>query len=153
MLQVFSRSAKDGSLEHLSSRIVKFGSGTPSPAGTLQPDERIQIFNVQVGHLNTRLQLIADGIAYGIFENTLQFKLCGDGGVGSTDFICGGADNVIIASNLTFFAPEMGSPGNFDIQAELPNGKWRDGRVVIYSISPANGEVDHASSMIIRNGP
>lgn len=153
MLQVFSRSAKDGSLEHLASRIVKFGAGTPGPAAEQQPDERIALHAVRIGQANTRLQLQAEGSASGLFENTLAFKLCGDGGVGTADFICGGADNVIIASHTTTNASEMGALGSFTILAELPNGKWRNGRVVVYSISPANGEVDHAASLPIRNGP
>jgi len=153
MVQVFSRSAKDGSLEHLSSRMVKFGSGTPNPAAGQQPKEKINLTGVRIGQANTRLQLQAEGSATGVFENTLEFKLCGDGGVGTSDFICGGADNVIIASHTTTDAPEMGEPGVFQILAELPNGKWRDGRLVIYTVSPANGEIEHAASMIIRNGP
>jgi hypothetical protein len=153
MVQVFSRSAKDGSLEHLCSRMVKFGSGTPNLATKPQPNEKINLSGVRIGQANTRLQLQAEGSATGIFENSLEFKLCGDGGVGTTDFICGGADNVIIASHTTTDAPEMGETGVFQILAELPNGKWRDGRLVVYTVSPANGEIEHATSMIIRNGP
>ncbi len=153
MIQVFSRSPKDGSLEHLSSRMVKFGSGTPAPTASQQPHEKISLSFVRIGQSNTRLLLEGEGTAVGVFENTLQFKLCGDGGVGISDFFCGGVDNIIIASNISVSASEMGSPGTFSIRAELPNGKWRDGRIVVFSISPANGQVEHASSLIIRNGP
>lgn len=153
MIQVFSRSPKDGSLEHLSSRMVKFGNGTASPLAKQQPNEKISLQLVRIGQSNTKLLLEGEGSAVGIFENTLLFKLCGDGGVGTADFFCGGADNVIIASNTMISATEMGSPGTFSISAELPNGKWRNGRVVVYSISPANGQVEHASSLLIRNGP
>lgn len=153
MLQIFSRSAKDGSLEHLNSRILNFVSDFDEPENLYPLTEKIVITGLRVGQFNTRLELQAEGLAVGIFENTLEYKLCGDGGVGTSDFICGGADNVITAGIIQLEAPEMGQPGTFILRAEIPHGKWKTGRLVIYTTSAANGEIEHASSAIIKNGP
>ncbi len=153
MMQVFSRSAKDGSLEHLNSRILNFVSDFDNPENLFPSTEKILITGLRVGQYNTRLELQAEGKAEGIFENTLEYKLCGDGGVGTTDFICGGADNVITSGTIQVAAPDMGQPGSFTLRAEIPHGKWKTGRLVIYTTSPVNGEIEHASSAIIKNGP
>lgn len=153
MLQVFSHSVKDGSLEHLNSRMLTFDAEPDAPKDLFPQTEKILITDLRVGQVNTRLELQAEGVAVGIFENTLEFKLCGEGGIGTSDFVCGGADNVITSGVVQVNAPDVGQPGTFSIRAEIPNGKWKTGRLVVYATSVANGEIEHASSAIIKNGP
>lgn len=153
MLQIFSRSAKDGSLEHLNSRMLNYVADFDKPENLYPSTEKIVITGLRVGQFNTRLELQAEGFAVGIFENTLEYKLCGDGGIGTSDFICGGADNVISTGAIQLDSSTMEQPGKFELRAEIPHGKWKTGRLVIFTTSAATGEIEHASSAIIKNGP
>ncbi len=154
MLQVFWRSPKDGSLMHLNGFIVEDGSQSAPQKPLEQKVEKLFLSEVRIGLNNGRLELQADGSAEGLFENTLQYSLCGGGsGNGPEDFICGSNDNIMLSGSIITDAPDMGKPGNFSIRHMLPNGQWQSAILVIYSSSAANGLVEHAASAIVKNGP
>jgi PBP1b-binding outer membrane lipoprotein LpoB len=154
LLQVFSRSAKDGSIVHLNSVMVKLVPTTDQPEDTRLGTELIQITSAKTNQTDGKLVIEAEGKADGMFENSVSFELCGEGGTSKeTDFICGTKDNVLAHGTAKVNAADVGETGTFTIQANVANGQWRNGSLVVYSTSPASGEVDHATSAIIKNGP
>ena len=154
MLQVFWRSPKDGSLMHLNGFMLQPGAQSAPQKPVEEKVEKLFLSEVRIGLNNGKLELQADGSAEGLFENNLQYALCGNGsGHGGDDFVCGSGDNIMLTGSTIVNAPDMGKRGDFSIRHMLPNGQWQSAILVIYSTSAANGLVDHATSMIVKNGP
>ncbi len=96
-ISVFSASARDGGLEHLASVEVTLlaagGTAVINPAAP--PDEVPQIFQptfletITGGHVHT------EGFSEYVFEGTLSLALCGEGGSGAQEILCGTDDNLI----------------------------------------------------------
>jgi hypothetical protein len=146
ILQVFSTSAKDGSLIHLSSVIIQIRSGNNSDTSTNSNDERISISNITQPSLNSNHEVIVTGSAWGSFENTLNYAVCGENPGNDPDLICGSLDNRLIDSVVTTNASDMGLPGNFEISISNTNTFPPSATIVVYSVSPMNGAIDHACS-------
>jgi hypothetical protein len=153
LLQVYSTSAEGGILQHLNSSLVKLVSSSNSTDAVSLGSETIEIDSVQIISNNNKLELQASGLAGGVFENTLHYKLCGQGGKGGPDFVCGTIDNIMLTGIIQLNAKEMGDTGTFSITAPLSNGQWKYATLVVYCNSPANGEIQHAASQLIKNGP
>lgn len=153
LLQVFSISARDGSLEHLNSVLLKLEPVEDKTENLRLDTEMLQITSIKILQVSGKLELQAEGLASNLFENSLKYKLCGDGGNGSPDFVCGSVDNVMIAGVTEVQTEEMGDTGPFVINMPLQNGQWQFASLVVYNTSPANGEIQHATSQIIKNGP
>jgi hypothetical protein len=153
LLQVYSTSTDGGILQHLNSSLVKLVSSTNSNETVSLGSETIEIDSVQILSNNNKLELQASGLAGGVFENTLHYKLCGQGGKGSPDFVCGTIDNIKLTGIIQLNAKEMGDTGTFTISAPISNGQWKYATLVVYCNSPANGEIQHAASQLIKNGP
>ena len=101
-----------------------------------------------------KLELVADGLASGLYGNMLQYKLCGDSdGSGESDLICGSKTNILSAGLIEVVQEEDATTGTWSISAQLANGQWSQGSLVVYNASAANGEVSHAASQSIKNGP
>lgn len=145
-LQVFSVSPKDGSLIHLSSVVVQINSGISSGASTNSTGERIYISSVTKPSSSSDHSVIITGKAWGSFENTLNYAVCGENSGNSPDFICGTMENRLINGVLTTDAIEMGLPGNFEILLTNTNTYLPSATIIVYSVSPMNGAIDHAAS-------
>lgn len=153
LLQVYATSTPNSGISHLNSILVKLVPQAETFENTIAKTESIQIDSVKIIQNSGKLELLVSGLASGAFENQLQFKLCLNGSNTGTDFICGSQENIFAAGLVNVKAADMGETGTFDISATLKDGQWHSGTVVVYSLSPANGEVQHASSGIIKNGP
>lgn len=144
MIQVFSSSPKDGSLIHLSSVIVYLDSKIDPITVAPNPDERM-VFSPYYPEDDIEGKIIVQGSASGLFENTLNYAICGEEYGTMPDIICGTIENRLAEGFITTDAPEMGSPGGFKISLDdmvFP----RSSTIVIYSVSPMNGAVEHAAS-------
>lgn len=154
LLQVFSTSARDGSLVHLNSVMVKLEPQDKEPEDFNTGLEAIQINTLKIIQNGGKLELVADGLAAGVYGNTLQYKLCGDSDTSSeADLICGSKSNILSAGLVEIVQEEDATTGTWAITAQLDNGQWRQGSLVVYNASAANGEVSHAASQSIKNGP
>ncbi len=152
-MQVYSLSAMDGSLEHLNSTLVKLIPQEELPASAHMDTEMIHIQSVKIIQVNNKLELQADGLVANLFTNRLRYKLCYGESNGSPDFVCGTTDNVMVSGMADIQSISMESVAPFTISASLPHGQWKTARLVVFCDSPANGEVMHAASQIIKNGP
>ncbi len=149
ILQVFSTSPKDGSITHLSSVVVHLNSGESSNTNTNSINERISISNITQPSSSSDHEVIITGNAWGSFENTLNYAVCGENSGNNPDLICGSIENRLIEGVLTTNAVEMGLPGNFEISLPNTNTFPPSATIVVYSVSPMNGAIDHAASHTI----
>ena len=145
-LQVFSSSPKDGSITHLSSVVVNLNSGDISNPNTSSIDERISITGITQPSSSADHAVVITGSSWGAFENTLNYAVCGESSGNTPDLICGSMENRIIIGVVTTDAIEMGLPGNFEISLTNTNTFPRSATIVVYSVSPMNGAIDHAAS-------
>lgn len=154
LVQIYSTSARDGSLEHLNSVVVNLEPQEKQPEDFNTGDEIIQITSLKIIQNAGKLELQAEGLATGIGSKALSYKLCADTGrTGMDDFVCGNTGNVMSAGLIDVSGQEDATTGTWKIAAPLVNGQWTVGSLVVYSLSTANGEVAHAASQTIKNGP
>ncbi len=59
----------------------------------------------------------------------------------------------MLTGMTTIQTAEVGGKGKFELRIPLQNGQWKKAHLVIYALSAANGEVTHATSISIKNGP
>ncbi len=149
ILQVFSSSPKDGSVTHLSSVVVHLNSGDSSNTNTNSINERINITGITQPSSSSDHEVNITGNAWGSFENTLNYAVCGEISGNTLDLICGSTENRLIDGVLITNASDMGLPGNFEISLPNTNTFPPSATIVVYSVSPMNGAIDHAASHAI----
>ena len=135
-IQVYSASARDGGLTHLSSVGVTLAdSGPVDIRPPFTTDEWIRIdLPVITGEVPSPGTVHVEGFAYASFEQTLVVELLdGDG-------------NVIANTPVIVQAPDLGQPGTFSADLVVPAGYAGPGRVVVRDPSAAfDGDVHLAS--------
>lgn len=146
ILQVLSTSPKDGSLVHLSSVLIILDSKNVAgtPMDTL--DEKISVLSITNPSSNPDVAFEVHGTAWGLFENTLAYTICGEESGNQRDIICGTLENRLSEGVTTINAPNMGQMGSFTISIPKSISLPPSARIIIYSVSPMNGAVDHAAS-------
>jgi hypothetical protein len=154
-ISVFSTSAMDGSLEHLSSsEVVLLPSGTSQltqaaagkeSIGILKPAPLAEISGGNLGF---------SGFSEYFFESTLGVVLCGGGGgSGAPDPLCGTSDNVLALGAVTIDSPDIGQPGPFSGMISYSVTGTTPARLVFYATSPRDGGLLHVSSIPIQLDP
>ncbi len=146
ILQVFSSSPKDGSLVHLSSVIILLNSGNGEGTPITNTSEQILVSSITKSGTGNDAQIEVYGVAWGLFENTLNYAVCGENSGIEPDLVCGTLENRLAEGVITTTATDMGLPGEFTIP--IPNNVLLtpSATIVVYSISPMNGSIDHAAS-------
>jgi hypothetical protein len=154
-ISVYSASARDGGLIHLSS--VEVTLLAPGGAASLNPpqpqDERIALFTPELLANLTGGVAHLTGFSAPVFENNLVVVICGQGGVGEPDRVCGTADNVLGRGVATVDAPDVGQPGPFEVDVTYTVSSTMRGRVVVYSTSARDGGLLHLSSREVVLSP
>lgn len=154
-ISVYSTSARDGGLIHLASVEVTLlaSGGTAAIIPAAPHDEVHQLFTPNLLETATGGQLHLAGFSEYVFEANLNLALCGEGGSGAPDMLCGTADNVLTNSFVTLQSPDIGQPGPFetDLAYTVP-GPVR-ARLVVYSVSARDGGILHATSREITVAP
>lgn len=150
MVQILDFSAKDGSLNHLSS-VVVFRATDSEPVRT--GESKAEIIRLDKAELVTDplgpyLQVIGAGQESP--TNILFYAICGDTEGSSPDLVCGSIENRIVEGDFRIDADQMGKPGYFSIRISIDSRLPENSKLVVYSISTMNGAIDHASSMIIK---
>lgn len=153
-LSVYSASARDGGLVHLVSvEVTLLASGTAAINPAAPHAEVHQIFQPNLLETATGGHVHLEGFSEYVFESTLSLALCGEGGSGAPDPLCGTTDNVLATGIAMLQAPDVGQPGPFvtDLLYSV-TGPVR-ARLVVYSLSARDGGVLHLSTREITVAP
>ncbi len=154
-ISVFSASARDGGLEHLASVEVTLlaSGGTAALSPAAEHDEVHQIF--APSHLETVTggSVHIEGFSEYVFEANLNLALCGEGGSGAPDLICGTEDNVLAEGVATMQSPDIGLPGPFETDLTYTVTAPVRARLVVYSVSARDGGILHVTTRPITVAP
>jgi hypothetical protein len=146
LLQVFSTNPKDSSLVHLSSVTVFLNSGNSEGSPVDNKSEHILIKSVKQSGTGTDALIEVNGIAWSLFENTLNYAVCGETSGTRPDMVCGTLENRLVEGVVTTSTAEMGLPGEFTITIPGSVSLPPSATIVVYSVSPMNGAIEHAAS-------
>ena len=153
-LSVFAASARDGGLTHLASaEVTLLASGT---AHILAAEPRGEVHVIESPAFLSSIQSGAvhiTGFSEYVFENNLLVVLCGEGGSGEPDPLCGTKDNILAAGFTTVRSPDIGQPGPFKADLTFTLTRAMAGRIAVYSASPRDGGILHLTSQEVRLEP
>ncbi|HWQ47304.1 MAG TPA: Gmad2 immunoglobulin-like domain-containing protein [Longilinea sp.] len=154
-ISAYTLSMRDGGLIFLNSvpvLLLSTGSSSIQSAGSdIAP---VQFISPIMGETISGGTLVIHGVANQAFENTLNLAVCGAGGSGEPNLLCGTADN-ILESGLALEVEPADSNGqmtfsyvyHFFFTAETPV------RIAVYSISPRDGGIEWLSSVEVTLRP
>lgn len=141
LVQIFSDSARDGGLTHLSSVMVRLAESGPEQIEPVSGRaEQIAIFAPQPNATIRGGVVRVEGFALASFEQTLVIDLLDADG------------NTLARAPVTVNAPDLGQPGSF--QAEIPYRLTSagPGRIVVRDPGAINATI-HLSSVEVRLEP
>lgn len=146
-ISVYETSARDGGIIHLSSVEVRL---SPSTSNIL-PNE-ITLENISIGFPPANVELgggfvEVTGFSEYYFESTLGLILCGPGGSGAAEPLCGTVDNIITSTFAMIDSPDMGIPGPFAGELTWSVSEPTPATIVVYATSPRDGGLLHVSSI------
>lgn len=147
-ISVYETSAMDGGMVHLSSVEVTL---SPSGPANIVPAE----FHFESIYITQPVALqevsggviTVNGMSDYYFESQLGLLLCGPGGQGAGDDLCGTIDNVLAQSVAMIDSPEMGLPGPFSGELIYSVSEPTPVRIVVYAASARDGGWLHVSSI------
>jgi hypothetical protein len=153
-LSVYMTSARDGGVTHLSSvEVTLLASGSASIVSGQPRPEFITIFtptfqaHLSGGNINVT------GFSDYVFESQLGVRVCGEGGSGAPDPICGTVDNILGEGVAMLNVTEMGQPGPFEGNVAYKISAPVHGRVVVFDSSPRDGGLVHVSTVEVMLEP
>jgi hypothetical protein len=153
-ISVFSTSARDGGLVHLASVEVTLLASGAAVINPVAPHTEVhQIFEPALLATVTGGQVHVEGFSEYVFEANLNLALCGEGGSGAPDTICGTADNVIATGFTTMQAPDIGQPGPYETDLPYTVTASTRARLAVYSLSARDGGILHLTSVEITVEP
>jgi len=153
-ISVYHASARDGGLVHLASVEV-----TLLPSGAASVTPAASHSEIHAIDLPAHLAEVSGGVVHVegfseyVFEATLALALCGEGGSGAPDLVCGTADNVIAAGIAMIASPDIGLAGPFSGDLAYAIAAPAQARLVVYSTSARDGGLTHLSSRPISLQP
>ncbi len=153
-ISVFSTSARDGGLIHLASvEVTLLASGSASISAAAPHPESLIIYGPESNSAVSGGFISIAGYSEYVFENQLSVILCGEGGSGDLEPVCGTDDNILEIGGLTVNSPDMGQPG--PILGDLPYSISApiQARLAVYSLSARDGGIIHLASVPIQLSP
>jgi hypothetical protein len=148
-VSVYETSAMDGGIVHLSSVELTLSSGTSVIADPVLGIESIDIQS-PAPHAEISGGVIqVSGFSEYYFESNLGLLLCGSGGTGASNDLCGTDDNILASGNAMIAAPDVGQPGPFSGELTYSVSGATNARVVVFAASPRDGGWLHVSSIPI----
>ena len=154
-VSVYSTSARDGGLIHLNSvEVTLLASGPAAASGAVAPKpEGLIITSPELNEAIAGGVIRVEGITDAVFENQLAVILCGEGGSGGPEPVCGTDDNVLEIGVATVNPPDVGQPGPY--LGDLPYGISApvQARLVVYSRSPRDGGILHLATVPLQLSP
>jgi hypothetical protein len=141
-IQVYSTSARDGGITHLSSVAAMFTPAGPEEITTQEAHpEQIAIFQPQLAGTVSGGTAHVEGFALASFEQTLVVEVQD-------------AEGTVIGSEAVIVqAPDLGFPGPFSADVAYTVSEAGPGRIVVRDISPAHGDNVHLSSVEVTLEP
>jgi hypothetical protein len=154
-ISVYSASARDGGLVHLASVEVTLlaSGGTAAIVPGAPHDEVHQIFTPNLLETATGGHVHLEGFSEYVFESNLNLALCGEGGSGAPDLLCGTEDNVLATGFVTLQSPDIGQPGPFETDLTYTVTAPQRARLVVYSLSARDGGILHITTREITVAP
>ncbi|MCC7357994.1 MAG: hypothetical protein IT317_00855 [Anaerolineales bacterium] len=153
-ISVFAASARDGGLVHLASvevELLASGAAVVAPAVN-HPETHIILDPPALAEARGgNLQVV--GYSEYVFESMLGLVLCGEGGAGAPDPLCGTADNVLATGLATLASADIGLPGPFTGTLPYSVSAPVSARLVVYSTSPRDGGLLHLATVPITLNP
>lgn len=153
-ISVFETSAKDDGIQHLSS--VEITLSPTGPANIVPATigfESIQIQSPLPLAVISGGSVTITGYSDYYFESNLGLKLCGEGGGGAHDDLCGTVDNVLGSGTAIISAPDVGQPGPFRGTLTWSVTQPVQGRIVVFAASPRDGGWLHVASIPVLIQP
>jgi hypothetical protein len=154
LIRVYTTSPRDGGLVHLSSVPVflqRAGQAAINPAGSER--EFFAILSPGPGTTVSGGTLNLLGYSESVFEAQLNVAVCGEGGSGAPDFLCGTVDNILAEGMAMVQSPDLGQPGPFSTSITYQVSAPVQARVVLYNTSAQDGSVIHAYSLPVTLAP
>ena len=141
-IQVFTTSARDGGLTHLSAVGLTLAASGEEQIAPVEPHpERIQISQPEFGQTVSGGTVTIAGTALASFEQTLVVELLDEAG------------ELLSSQPVTVNAPDLGQSGPFSLDLPYEVATTMPGRVVVRDISPAFGGDVHLASVEITLAP
>lgn len=149
-IAVYETSAMDGGIVHLTSVEVTL---RPSGSAEIIPAE-FHFESIAIGSPVATAEVsggvvTVTGYSDYYFESNLGLVLCGAGGSGAPNDLCGTEDNILASGNATINAPDVGQPGPFSGSLTYSISGPTPARVVVFAASPRDGGLLHVSSLPI----
>ena len=153
-VSVYETSAMDGGIVHLTSVAVTL---RPGIAAEIHPPhlsyESIEIQTpIPMGEISGGI-ISVSGYSDYFFESNLGLVLCGGGGSGAPNDLCGTEDNILANGNAMIDAPDVGHPGPFSGELTYSVSEPTPARIVVFAASPRDGGLMHVSSIPILLSP
>ncbi len=152
-ISVYEASAMDGGIVHLSSVEVTLRL---ERAALIKPDIGFESIDIL---LPTPMAEISGGVIQVsgfsdyYFESNLGLMLCGGGGSGTPNELCGTEDNILASGNAMIDAPDVGQPGPFSGELTYSVSEPTPARIVVFAASPRDGGWLHVNSIPILLSP
>ncbi len=153
-ISVFSTSARDGGLVHLASvEVDLLAAGTAVvEAGADHPEVHLILDPAPLAEVSGGTLHIA-GVSEYVFEGALNVWLCGEGGSGAPDLVCGTVDNILAQGNTIMLSAVLGLPGPFTLDLPYTVAGPVQARLVVYSTSARDGGIIHLTSLPVNLAP
>ena len=153
-ISVYTASARDGGLEHLASvEVDLLASGTAVINPAEEHDEVHMILEPAPLASISGGTLHLEGYSDYVFEATLNVWLCGEGGSGVAEPICGTADNVLAMDFTMIQASDIGFDGPFTLDLAYSVSATTQARLVVYSTSARDGGLLHVTTIPVTLNP
>jgi hypothetical protein len=153
-ISIFSTSARDGGLVHLASaEVTLLNKGTAMITGGQTHGETHLVQQPAAGDNLSGGVIHISGLSGYVFEGQLALELCGPGGSGAADPVCGTADNVLARGVATLQAVEAGLPATYAGMLVYHVSATGPARLAVYSRSARDGGLVHLSSVALTLAP
>ena len=155
-ISVFDTSARDGGLMYLTSVLVTLIPDLAAGVQVLPADNLVSFFRIDqppaYGEVSGGM-LHVEGLSGPAFENTIIVTLCGEGGSGARELICGTEDNVLVTVPVTIQSADIGQPGTFSVDIPYAVSQETFARVAVYVLSPMDGGIIELNSVEVLLRP
>ncbi len=125
----------------------------PAPEGLTPVIESIVIDQPAHNTTVTGGTVRITGFSEYVFESQLNVIICGEGGSGAPDALCGTADNVIARGLAMVQSPDIGLPGPFETEIPYTVPGPVSARILVYSLSARDGGLIHLASRVAVLAP
>jgi hypothetical protein len=153
-ISVYETSAMDGGIVHLTSVAVTLRPGTVAEINP--PHLGFESIEIQIPIPMAQISggaILVSGYSDYFFESNLGLILCGGGGSGAPNDLCGTEDNILATGNAMIDAPDVGMSGPFSGELTYSVSEPTPARIAVFAASPRDGGWMHVSSIPILLSP